>query len=242
MHTLKQGLFSSVGRASDWRSEGPWFNPRWRHFSFFPSTLITIFKVCCATTLEKCAVLLHPNFLDENFLVCRAHRTPPIVGAQNRPSVVGAQLTVCCAKFQHMASGNKNLKKILAENYFLACNQVELRRYVTCQSVSCSHWSKFVRDGKDWKGSTCGNVKEFPPISTCASGNKNWSLRDLILVPFFTKSKKIGRVAQPQTLALWHVFADVRSPQKKWTTQGQKTNTQKEVYTYPGLNRRPPRC
>ena len=38
-----------------------------------------------------------------------------------------------------MASGNKNLKKILAENYFLACNQVELRCYVTCKSVSLFH-------------------------------------------------------------------------------------------------------
>ena len=29
------GRYSSVGRASDWRSEGPRFDPRWRHTSFF---------------------------------------------------------------------------------------------------------------------------------------------------------------------------------------------------------------
>ena len=25
--------YSSAGRASDWRSEGPWFNPGWRHIT-----------------------------------------------------------------------------------------------------------------------------------------------------------------------------------------------------------------
>ena len=151
MHTLKQGLFSSVGRASDWRSEGPWFNPRWRHFSFFPSTLITIFNVRCATT---------PQFFGRKFFGTsgaqrrpRYGRTehPPIVGAQNRPSVVGAQLTVCCAKFQHMASGNKNLKKILAENYFLACNQVELRCYVITHKSVCFMFP-LIKVRSRWKG------------------------------------------------------------------------------------------
>ena len=32
--------YSSVGRASDWRSEGPWFDPEWRQFFFVMSIWI----------------------------------------------------------------------------------------------------------------------------------------------------------------------------------------------------------
>ena len=31
--------YSSVGRASDWRSEGPWFDPGWRQLIFFVCTI-----------------------------------------------------------------------------------------------------------------------------------------------------------------------------------------------------------
>ena len=52
---------SSVGRALDWRSKGPWFNPGFRHWNFrrLPKYFLPIFHILC--TLQITVLTFNRN-------------------------------------------------------------------------------------------------------------------------------------------------------------------------------------